>query len=161
MSVANTAAGERAAGVYRLWDAEGHLLYIGASYDPERRLQGHRDKPWWLAVARSAVEWHETRAAAYRAELDAIVAEGPLHNAYGTGRQTTGLRSRAEGNRARGAVQREAYRFEREVYDDALQAGRTHREAYREGQTALAEHLDASCLFPAWVERLRAEHGLS
>jgi len=111
VSVANPPTEERPAAVYRLWDAEGNLLYIGSSYDPETRCQGHRDKPWWPRVASRTDEWHESRGDAYRTELEAIVAEDPQHNVYGTGRETEAMRRRTETGRVRGAVQRAAYRF--------------------------------------------------
>jgi hypothetical protein len=155
MSVANTAADERPAGVYRLWDDEDQLLYIGSSYDPDRRLRDHRDKPWWPSVARSAVEWHDSRHGAYRAELEAIVAEDPRHNVYGTGRDTEAMRQRTEVNRARGAVQRAAHRVAWDVLTDAGRSGVPSGEAHRLYWAAFIDVLDDSGLFPAYVERLR------
>lgn len=71
--------------LYRLFDQGGALLYVGVSHKPDVRWGQHsEEKEWWPAVDRRAVEWHETRAAAERAELAAIVAERPLHNVAGT-----------------------------------------------------------------------------
>lgn len=67
--------------VYRYYDAEDRLLYIGMSEDPALRMKQHAaDKPWWAAVADAALEWHSTREAAAEAEVLAIKAEDPLHN---------------------------------------------------------------------------------
>ncbi|MER7813823.1 sigma factor-like helix-turn-helix DNA-binding protein [Streptomyces sp. NPDC096153] len=58
--------------MYRLFDAEGTLLYVGSAYDPAKRSRAHRDKPWWPKVDRREDEWHACREAAYVAETDAI-----------------------------------------------------------------------------------------
>ncbi|MGW3445627.1 GIY-YIG nuclease family protein [Streptomyces sp. NPDC001076] len=145
----------RPAAVYRLWDAAGNLLYIGSSYDPQRRYQDHRDKPWWPQVARCVEEWRASRIDAYRAELKAIAAEDPRHNVYGTDRETEAMRQRTEMGRVRGAVQRGAYRFAWNVLLDANQSGLPSGEAHRLRQEAFIDYLDASGVFPAYVKRLR------
>ncbi|MFJ1695689.1 GIY-YIG nuclease family protein [Streptomyces sp. NPDC088252] len=83
MSVPNTPDSRRAA-VYRLYDEDGELLYIGSSYDPARRCKDHHEKPWWPQVAQRTVVWHKTRAAAYKKEAKAIKAERPRHNQVST-----------------------------------------------------------------------------
>lgn len=74
----------RAAAVYRLYDADGALLYIGSAYDPEERCKAHRKLPWWPQVTRRAEEWFASRGKAYREEMKAIAVEGAKHNAMGT-----------------------------------------------------------------------------
>lgn len=86
MSVQNEATDQRQAAVYRLYDAAGALLYIGSSYNPERRYRDHYPKPWWSLVERRAEEWHPSKEAAYAAEMLAIAAEAPAHNEMGTPR---------------------------------------------------------------------------
>lgn len=67
--------------LYRLYDQDGRLMYVGISSIPEERWRGHRrDKPWWPQVARKSVEWHATLAAARAAERSAIKTELPVHN---------------------------------------------------------------------------------
>jgi Bacterial regulatory proteins, gntR family len=68
--------------VYRHFDAQGDLLYLGISIDPEVRLKAHRDnhEPWVQAAVRYTVEWHDTRADALKAEADAIRVEHPRFN---------------------------------------------------------------------------------
>ena len=78
------AARRRPAAVYRLWDAEGNLLYVGSSYDPDKRCAVHRRTPWWPQVAHRTEEWHPNRWVAYRAETKAIHSEAPRFNSMGT-----------------------------------------------------------------------------
>jgi predicted GIY-YIG superfamily endonuclease len=75
-----TTATSRPAAVYRLYDTEGTLLYIGSAYDPKERAKKHREKPWWPQVARREDEWHPSREAAYVAETEAIKDARPLGN---------------------------------------------------------------------------------
>ena len=68
--------------LYRLFDAEGDLLYVGISGYPTLRLQQHAgDKPWWNEVASHTIEWLTDRPTAEAAEVAAIRAEKPRYNA--------------------------------------------------------------------------------
>ncbi|MEU2453951.1 hypothetical protein ABZ605_28210 [Streptomyces sp. NPDC012765] len=68
--------------VYRLWNADGELLYIGISHNPPGRyVQHERDKPWWPAVHRRQESWYDTRQEAEAAERAAIGSELPAYNA--------------------------------------------------------------------------------
>ena len=69
------------AAVYRYWDAEGALLYIGASSCPIDRIAQHG----WAResitdVVRVGIEWFDSRSDARRAEVAAIKAEHPRWN---------------------------------------------------------------------------------
>lgn len=68
--------------LYRYFDANEGLLYIGISIDPDGRLKVHRDNhaPWVNEVSRRAVEWHGSRPLALKAEAEAIKAERPRYN---------------------------------------------------------------------------------
>lgn len=67
--------------LYRLRAASNQLLYIGISEAPLRRWTEHsKDKPWWPLVTDFALEWHDSRADALKAEAHAIKTERPLHN---------------------------------------------------------------------------------
>lgn len=73
------------AAVYRLFDKDGRLLYIGSTVDPDRRWQQHRrERRWWSEVAGYKLDWHQGRSRAYKAEDAAIKAERPLYNGSGT-----------------------------------------------------------------------------
>ncbi len=67
--------------VYRLFDRNGVLLYIGASAEASTRLRNHElYKPWWPDVADVRIKRFADMDAAFEAESAAIYAEGPLHN---------------------------------------------------------------------------------
>jgi predicted GIY-YIG superfamily endonuclease len=70
------------ASVYRCYDAEDQLLYIGMSSGPETRLnEGHRYRSAWYG---DMARWTQTPrmawADAIRTEHLAIQAEKPIHN---------------------------------------------------------------------------------
>lgn len=69
--------------VYRFFDADDRLLYVGITDDPKGRWKAHAKREWWHQVARHAITWHDTRADALAAEAAAIASEGPLHNVAG------------------------------------------------------------------------------
>lgn len=72
---------KRPTDVYRLYDEQGRLLYIGISGNLPQRLMLHsRDKEWWPRVSRAEAEEHPTRRAAFDAEYAAILSEAPLFN---------------------------------------------------------------------------------
>jgi predicted GIY-YIG superfamily endonuclease len=67
--------------VYRLYDANEVLLYIGMSRDPDKRLEWHKaTQAWGSQVCQRSVTWHATREDAALAEVTAISAERPLYN---------------------------------------------------------------------------------
>lgn len=71
----------RRTALYRLFDTEGRLLYVGIAFNPDSRWAGHSaSKSWWTDVAEKRVEWHETRSEAVAAERAAIATELPLYN---------------------------------------------------------------------------------
>lgn len=71
--------------LYRLFDESGRLLYIGVSHKPDVRWGQHsEEKDWWPQVDKRAVEWHDSRGGAERAELLAIAEERPAFNVVGT-----------------------------------------------------------------------------
>lgn len=75
-----TALADRRTAVYRLFDAAGALLYVGASCNPQSRIPSHKDKPWWQEVADTSVEWFADRVNALRHEAAAIADESPRYN---------------------------------------------------------------------------------
>lgn len=67
--------------LYRLYDAAGHLLYVGITDNPRERWTLHaNDKPWWHEVVRKEVTWFGTRVEAGITELRAIDTEGPRYD---------------------------------------------------------------------------------
>lgn len=72
--------------LYRAFDAEGTLLYVGISGSVVRRLAEHsKDKEWWSEVTDVKVEHFATRADAIAAEAVAISCESPRHNVASAG----------------------------------------------------------------------------
>lgn len=67
--------------LYRLFDVEGELLYVGITSALGSRLSAHRrTQPWWDEVAETAVEAFDDRRSALAAEREAIETEGPRFN---------------------------------------------------------------------------------
>ena len=67
--------------LYRLWDKDDNLLYIGISYNPIKRLDGHCvDKPWFSEITAITLEHLPTRTDASEKEIKAIKKENPKYN---------------------------------------------------------------------------------
>jgi hypothetical protein len=70
--------------LYRYFDADDALLYIGISNDPAFRGKAHlyesRRDDWPQRAVRRVDEWHDSRPLALKAEEVAIKAERPLYN---------------------------------------------------------------------------------
>lgn len=67
--------------LYRFFDANDTLLYIGITNNPPARFRQHRgDKSWWDSVANIKIETRESRADLHLAERNAIVTESPKYN---------------------------------------------------------------------------------
>jgi len=82
--------------LYRLFDAEGVLLYIGITRHPGVRWKQHQDdKSWWPLVAEKRIEWWDTRLSAGQAEQRAIQEESPLHNSQREPRRIAMITPRA------------------------------------------------------------------
>lgn len=67
--------------VYRMFDKNQTLLYVGITNNWKNRLHQHRQDKWWLGdVHEVTFEQFATRDDALRAEKDAIECEGPAYN---------------------------------------------------------------------------------
>lgn len=67
--------------LYRFYDQDEQLLYIGITGQPRERWPAHRRKAkWWFLAAFVAVEIHPTEWQALDAERAAIKAENPQCN---------------------------------------------------------------------------------
>lgn len=81
--------------VYRCYDDQGHLLYVGMSVDPVKRIASHRRYAVWLPrMARWTTEWFPDRATARAEELRAMREESSAHNQEGLTMPALGLASR-------------------------------------------------------------------
>lgn len=75
----------RKTALYRHFDADGLLLYVGISRCALGRLGGHRSEAcWYDQISRVTIEWRESRDDALKAEAYAIWHEGPLYNVIGS-----------------------------------------------------------------------------
>lgn len=66
--------------LYRHFDVQGRLLYIGISLNAMARLIDHRQSHWYGDIFRVEIEHHKSRPHALYAEALAIMREKPLHN---------------------------------------------------------------------------------
>lgn len=92
----------RPAWVYRAYDADGRLLYVGCTAEVGARLSYHaQHAPWWIFHSAITTEQFDSEAAARDAELEAIATEYPRWNVVGRSpdhpdgpvSRATGLRS--------------------------------------------------------------------
>lgn len=75
---------ERSHVLYRMFDADDRLLYVGMTASVETRLPEHRrSKSWWAQVATIKLEHFDCRADVEQAETLAIRSESPLFNIAG------------------------------------------------------------------------------
>lgn len=147
------------AAVYRLWDTDGNLLYIGSAYDPDHRCKSHQKKPWWPEVASRTEEWHSNRGTAYVEELKAIAVEQSKYNEMGTPGyvvpQTEKLKQRNALARPRSLLLRQADELRRDISSAATEAGYPYRQAQRLATLAVIEFLDRTGIFVDSVKRRR------
>lgn len=67
--------------LYRLYDADGNLLYVGITGDPAERWKRHAMfMRWWGSVARKRIEWVPSWDEALKAERRTIQRESPRYN---------------------------------------------------------------------------------
>lgn len=67
--------------VYRFYDIDDTLLYVGITSDLRYRWQQHREsKNWWPSIYRASVVWLNTRKDALKEESAAIQSEAPVYN---------------------------------------------------------------------------------
>ena len=70
--------------LYRHFDADGRLLYVGVALGAIARLQQHSAASSWArGIARIEMQHFPTRSAAIAAETRAIREESPAHNVVG------------------------------------------------------------------------------
>lgn len=67
--------------LYRHFDANGELLYVGVTNNPKRRLSEHKCRSVWGGqIADVTVKWMRSRAEALSEEKLAILVEAPVFN---------------------------------------------------------------------------------
>lgn len=87
--------------LYRHFDKDDNLLYVGISYDFLQRTGQHRLRSgWWDNITRMTIEDFDTRKQAEEAEYNAIVKEKPLHNVAFTEKSQWGGSRKGSGRKA-------------------------------------------------------------
>lgn len=67
--------------LYRHWDKDDNLLYIGISLSKLQRLGQHsRNATWFDKITKVTMESFPTRKIALQKEKEAITSEYPIHN---------------------------------------------------------------------------------
>nr|WP_221374324.1 GIY-YIG nuclease family protein [Actinoplanes polyasparticus] len=71
--------------VYRFFDAQGRLLYVGCSENVLKRFRRHsrpysKSAAWWPLQVRHSLTTYPNLVVALAAELHAIATESPLYN---------------------------------------------------------------------------------
>lgn len=73
--------------VYRAFNADDELLYVGITASPAGRFSQHNSvTDWWPEVAVLRIEHFDSREEAMIAENNAINTESPRHNVRGVSR---------------------------------------------------------------------------
>lgn len=81
------AEGDRYTSLYRLYDKDGALLYVGVAQSLLARMNQHRlNARWFRDVVRVDVQHFDNRGDALAAETEAIETENPRYNLADTGR---------------------------------------------------------------------------
>lgn len=71
--------------LYRIWNEDGELLYVGATTDPGHRLREHHlQQPWWDEAASVTLQRLATYIELAEAEIEAIRSENPKYNVIHT-----------------------------------------------------------------------------
>lgn len=67
--------------VYRHYDADGALLYVGLSRNPLKRWGQHKALAlWFYDISRIEIQWFDSREEASDAEIRAVKSERPIFN---------------------------------------------------------------------------------
>jgi hypothetical protein len=124
--------------LYRHYDADERLLYVGISLHAVYRLSQHRASPWFDQIADIRVEKHETRQAALEAEAEAIRTEGPIYNkARPSGVSQNAAKPYYDAGYAAGFAA--GYAASEEEVSGALDKAEAEMEAWKLERASLAE----------------------
>jgi hypothetical protein len=140
--------------VYRLYDSNDVLLYIGVASIFGTRWHQHAGmQPWWPHVDHQTIEWHATREDAEAAGAEAIRQEKPVYNCLHNGKRRFGpRRDPHSGFPADGHPLLLDIREARAEYD-LLQADADADAAHRELMTRIGKALDEAEALPEGERR--------
>lgn len=78
--------------VYRCFDADDRLMYVGLTLDRAHRYRTHRSgTPWWPDVTRITSTRYDDDEEARRVEASTIARCSPRHNVVHNGGLSTGI----------------------------------------------------------------------
>lgn len=119
--------------VYRAFDSQKRLLYVGTTVTPNRLRDHASVAPWWSLTVRIELTHFDTAPEAEAAEADAIYTEQPLFNRANNRVWGSALaRNRGEApRRSRMAVDRQRPRYVDSSIDGAGEASSARREITR------------------------------
>lgn len=84
--------------LYRHFNSDGKLLYVGVSISAVERLRQHRQSAaWFFDIATITIEKCDTREDALARELIAIKGEAPLFNKLGVFKRKVTMYKRSNG----------------------------------------------------------------
>ena len=95
--------------LYRFFDADGRLLYVGMTHRLAARTSEHSRSAattWWPKVASRTIEWFDSRSEAKTAESSAIRSENPAFNVMHTRRNRAPLGTHKGGPVRKPSLQR-------------------------------------------------------
>mgnify|MGYP007071679072 CR=1 FL=1 len=78
--------------VYRCYDENLNLLYVGSSLYFQSRVQGLRGNDWFKHVAYIRLEKYRSKFSMLKAEMTAIQTELPKYNINGTPKRSAYLK---------------------------------------------------------------------
>jgi len=66
--------------LYRFFNVDGDLLYVGITNNPAGRFRDHHKKQWWESVTHIQLAHYANRQELKAAETEAIRTEDPIFN---------------------------------------------------------------------------------
>lgn len=140
--------------LYRHFDADGTLLYVGVTRDLTARMAEHqRNSFWWASVETTNIEWVEV-SRALAIEASAIASDRPIHNDMHRPKE---LRLDPASHRRRGASQTTPARW-KQLADAGLTPAQA---AHVEGKTPAAARKAASLYGFSFLDARRRDSALS
>ena len=79
-TIPKTGTADQPTALYRFYDTDDNLLYVGITVELGWRWKQHARREWWRQVTRATVEHHPSRDEAAAAERTAIQQEHPRWN---------------------------------------------------------------------------------
>lgn len=132
--------------LYRHFDKEGQLLYVGISFRAvERLMKGHKNNAHWFdQVARIEIERFPSRSEALQAEKAAISKDQPKYNIWTDTRRGIKCRDeqeQAEIDRLVSLIEARGYRMRKNACLNVAQAAWREIEAGQEPEEYLTRRL--------------------